>query len=1253
MYTVRVILFSLPERDHGLFSQHYVRDVLPTQSRYKEFDATSQTTALEALLTTKNLSKLKEQALEHEFLTKVFDVLGLKYKSQPGIAGKEIDFAFFTGGEFLENFNNTVGLCEVKKRGRINRHYTIRKDDNSDPIAQIKFYLKEVNALLQNQNAHRTVDFGLLTDGLIWRIYARFHTHNNDEFAAHFIEFRLDDIMEEKDEARRKAGFKLFCFFFGKQAWEGGLLSIYKESEDLAHAVSTGLREQAFTALELLATGLWREIQEPSMRLRDVFKLYYDIDISKLDDPEVRRKSLRIVYNESVVFLLRLLFILYGEDRGLLSEKVIKKSGGILDRIKTCNAPIGLLTKEHKEVDFDFDTQISNFCRSIDKRYNGGIFSDEKHPLLEQMNIDNLLFANAIDCLCRVDVGEHPVVVDFGSISVRELGTLYEGLLEYKFAEADRDELAVESLVDNEHHRFNLQKGDLYLVNHKGERKSSGSYYTPDTIVAYLVNQTVGKRVQAIIEGPGTVQIRYDQLLSLKVCDPAMGSGHFLVEAFDTLLQGFRALGEQEEKEIGDQRMLVARRCLYGVDLNPLAVEIAKMVLWIKSFRPDRPLEFFDANLKWGNSLIGAYKDPTPSSEDQMRLLETENELEEGFMKELSLEVQSVLELPSKSIAEIREKEKRFKSGVIPRLKDIDFIEHLKLVRMLLPEQKRLVEEWYPIVLRKIAGDHQHFYLLWDNNLLKKLWPKESDWKNVMALRDLVVEIGREFRPTHWHAAFPHVFLDGGFDVVLGNPPWDIVKSDHREFFSDYIPGYGAIKETKEAKALSDALLQRDPTIAHLHERYLSGIDRQNTYYGEAYRHQSALDSDGKKLKGDNNLYKLFIEKAHTILKKGGVCGFVVPSGLNSDSGTTGLRRLLLEDAAIDELIMFENRRGIFPKVHRQYKFDIALFRREKPAKNHKMTTGFYWLDPEWLDGEPEGLSPDERKAESSIHDRFTYPLTLTRTLAPDTWSLIEMRSNRDIPIIEKLSAFPLLGDTDAMWGCKTYTEFHMTKDSDLFNNEGLGYPLMEGKCFHQFDSAFEKPTRFVVSNEGEGRLSSRWKCAPHELPNRNYRIGFRAIAAATNERTLIATILPPFVFCGNSVNLLNLPKIGLVAQMGIVCILNSLVVDYLLRFRVSTNVNAFYVKQLPIPRENAMLTSLGELSKPLFSGKDFDALRTKKIKALENKNECDALRAKLDAQIAILYGLTYEELQHVVRQFPLVNEEYKEEVLREFRSRK
>lgn len=1233
------IRYGLNEESNIIFSKHYFEQVLPDTDAYLRFDDDAMVSEIEAVI--EATSFRNEADVEEKVIKRIFRRLGLQYEVQTNLMGKSVDYAIIDGDEFRPDYTNTIMVVEAEHFGKLERKYHIAKQDNSDPIAQIRNYLRGVNELLTNNGQKSLVEFGLLTDGAKWRLYSRRFTHSDRDFEQNFIEFDFSILRELPNDLQHKY-LKLFCFLLSREGIKTHLHQTTLDSQNHQQAVTTQLRQQVFPALEYIATGLWRLVaDEDSMMQRTLLVTKYGFTDEQLDDIEYRPQLLKVIYDESLVLLLRLLFILYVEDRRVTDISVVKREGGILDAIRAQNLPIGQLPESSNFMS-NHDVEFATVCKEIDRRYNGGIFSDVKHPLLAGFNIDDTLFANAIDSLCRVQIGKRIVTVDFSSISIRELGTLYEGLLEYKFAVADENIAEMTTLGDKKKKRLNIRRGDLYLVNQNGERKSTGSYYTPDEIVRYLVKDTLGKRL-AKVDETLTPKHRLDAMYEIAVCDPAMGSGHFLIEAFDEFVDYAQRVIEENDLSVNEEevRARIVRSCLYGSDINPIAVDIAKMVMWIRIFRADKPLEFLDANFICGDSLVGSYDETPHDAARQSTLFIKPEEYEPEMRQVLASRIAHMQAMPRATRDDIKQIEKYYQSEVLTYQKNITFLAHLRLTKYLMPEQAGFIDHNYEEIAKK---------LLENDNYIVKLYQNRTSLNQKQAkLFDIVEQIERDYAPVHWKARFPQVFARGGFDIVLGNPPWDIVKANHNTFFVDYIPGYDRM-ETKVSKRLSEQLMTEQPRIRQAYATYLKNIDTQNAFFRDAYEHQ-VVKVGGKTMSGDANLYKVFIEKAFTILKAGGSCGFVVPSGLNTDQGTTGLRKLLFSQATIRELIMFENRRRLFPAVDSRYKFDVLTYDK-RPTKTPKFTAGFYWLDPAWLFGEPEGMAPEDLEAERKIHERYPYPLRLSELYSPDMNALIEARSKRDVPILEKIAEQPLFGDESQSWYMSSYNEFHMTADANLFNTDGIGYPLMEGKTIHHFDADFAKPTRFVESAAGEQRLAKKWRIEPHELPSRQYRIAWRDIARSNDNRTVIATVLPPHRFTGNTLNMLAPVGIELapINLAGILSVLNSFVLDYVIRFRISTHINMFYMKELPFIRNEKRIAELGELALPLFAGRDFRDFRGEVEEMIDEQTRLER-RAELDARVAQAYGLSYEQLQHILSRFPLVSDEIKTETLRSYRN--
>lgn len=510
-------------------------------------------------------------------------------------------------------------------------------------------------------------------------------------------------------------------------------------------------------------------------------------------------------------------------------------------------------------------------------------------------------------------------------------------------------------------------------------------------------------------------------------------------------------------------------------------------------------------------------------------------------------------------------------------------------------------------------------------------------------------EIRERFRPLHWSIAYPHVAVKGGFDVVLSNPPWDKVKPNHNEFFSDYIKGYAEM-EASTAKQEAEAFMAEHPLVAKKWREYVANIESQNAFYQNAYRYQTWKDSKGKALKGDANLFKVFLEKIFDILADNGSCGIVIPDNLNLDNGCTGLRHMLLENATLKELIMFENRKKLFD-IHGQYKFDVLTFEKKKPRSNAAFTAGFYWYDPIWLEGTPdkEYIAQNE-KNKAVYHKSYSYSVPFVRQISPDLLTIFEFKNENIINVFNKLLQYPALGDEREMLHIETFREFDMTLDSDLFNKEGKGWPLYQGKTIHHYTSSLNPVERFVIPEQGEARLAKKWKCDARALPDRMYRLAWRNIAQPTDTRSLICTIVPRGTFCGNSLNQALVldagePTTDAALLAGVNAIMSSYCADMYIRQRIAKNVSAFILKSLPVPRDIEAIKELGRMSLPLFAGMEFDALRqdVQEVTDVEARN---SLIAKLDARVAIMYNLSYEEYQAVLDTFPLVDEQQKKRCL-------
>jgi ASC-1-like (ASCH) protein len=848
------------------------------------------------------LKNLTEAQLENNFLQPIFKVLGHIYevqttkKSEDIDEGtKRIDYAFFYKEEDKESFHSKNAernaikysdcstICEAKSWGLLDGYDKIKKNDNSDPIWQIKkSYLDNINP----KEEKAKVPFGILTDGKSWRIYS--YRAEIDKF----FEINLEEVIKNKDYER----FKIFWFFFSKEAFRGKsyIATVESGSKKLQSQVSDELRKQVYLSLELIATGLFR-VYNSGKREWDDFKKYSEmqtylkenaLDEIEIENPATEKIVLDIIYTESLVYLFRILFLLYADHRNLFKHRKVETVFyHLLEKIESYiqigNIPDGAADISDKNDDYD----INGVFEEINTEFNGGLFSTKLHTILNRFDIDNILYANAIDYLTRTFDKKTQTAkrVDFSVLEVRHLGTIYEGLLEYKLSKAPEDTI-IPLLTDKKKSR-KLIKGDLFLVNEKGERKASGSYYTPDYIVECIVKLTVGPLIDAIEKEKISLQEKIQKILALRILDPAMGSGHFLVEVISYINGRIEALIQYELEEFagkpgrkskaqseledmlqyaeaGYYKRIIAKKCIYGVDKNPMAVELAKLSIWIYTLQRNRKLEFFDYNLRCGDSLIGSqektFSAQLESKSSERMLFGDNEELYKNVVEDFKTEFKKYFELES-----VEERMKYYETVIKPNQQKLKFLANIELAIAFADKNNEihsLYEAHKNTLLNTIRLDTKNEYL-------KKLIKGEgiSDWE--IKLFQAAKAIRDQYNPIHWELDFPNVFIEGGgFDGIVGNPPyvsnWTLSSSD-REM------------------------------VAILEKKY-SGW-----------------------LTGHWDLFICFIAKSLQILNDNSYHSFILPTSLLKEKHSTRVREKILSENSLIEIIDF-GEEVIFENVARQ-----------------------------------------------------------------------------------------------------------------------------------------------------------------------------------------------------------------------------------------------------------------------------------------------------------------------------------------------
>ena len=536
-------------------------------------------------------------------------------------------------------------------------------------------------------------------------------------------------------------------------------------------------------------------------------------------------------------------------------------------------------------------------------------------------------------------------------------------------------------------------------------------------------------------------------------------------------------------------------------------------------------------------------------------------------------------------------------------------------------------------------------------------------------------------KPFHWGYHFDKIIEKrGGFDAIITNPPWESVEPNAKEFFAEYSNSVFKNKMSLNDFKLELEHLLSDEEIKNAWLEYQSRFIHQREYFrfAEQYDNQVPI-INGKRHGKDVNLYKMFIEQCFNLLQAQGECGIVVPSGIYTDLGAKKLREMLFSQTKITGLFCFENRKGIFEGVDSRFKFVILTF--EKNSITQEFPAKFMRHDVQELERFP---------SDESLY----ISVELVRKLSPDSLSVMEFKNEIDFHIADKITKFPLLGEKiQGKWSLEIHREFNMTDDAYLFHKEPnqSRLPLYEGKMIHQFTHTWSQPKYWI--NELEAReklLQSRLKkinkllkdsknnhifinTESIKLDYESYRLAFRDVARNTDERTMIATILHPKLFCPHTMSLekvykdnlikdnleLNFSSVSSTARFFICAVLNNFVIDYQIRHQVTAHVSFFFIYNLPVPRlvegEPYFNEIVERAAKLICTTPEFDDL-AQEVGLGSHQNGVTAeterakLRAELDGMIAHLYGLTEDEFKHILSTFPIVPEATKQAALEAYK---
>ena len=1300
-----------------LFKQYFLTDGIRETPEWRESakHAEAFTDFTHAISTWFNnfshYSNPNEAVTEKELICPVLEALGWSdYLPQQGSARKEDipDHLLFADAEAKkraiarstseDRYKDALLVQESKRIARsLDNREEGDKIQEGTPHGQILRYLSTADIVSEG-----SIRWGILTNGSVWRLYDQ----RARPRATGFFEIDLQGFLNEDNED----GLRTFFLLFRRDAFvlHEGATTTFLEA-----ALAEGRRYEEKVTQDLSSVVFDRVFPKVVEALANT---------AGASLPEVRAAAL--------IFLYRVLFILYAEDRGLLPVNDLRYDDyGLRKRVRDDIAQRKSQNDVFSGTAANYYNRLLELFRLIDKGdasislppYNGGLFASTAAPLLENVRLSDALIADIIHDLSHSESdGEHRFV-NYRDMSVQQLGSLYERLLEREPVRAE--------------------DGSVSVRPNPYARKDSGSFYTPQELVDLIVEQTLKplaeERLQAFEERAEVLTsdrrpkierhaelVKLDPavaVLNLKVLDPAMGSGHFLVTAVDFLSDYIAELIEYvpvvpewlngeyvsplveridtiradilkradesgwiiDKAQFTDQaiiRRMVLKRCIYGVDKNALTVELAKVSLWLHSFTVGAPLSFLDHHLRCGDSLLGLQiKD---ANEELYRLgaLFVSSAIQGA--ENAAVGMQLIEEMSDTDITEVQQSIDLF-SGVEETTSVLrGFLDFTCGLRWLTSGMSKSERTKYEIPINRVleANPDNAYQLL-------SCGPDGAEEKSSPfgILWNKAVSIARRESFLHWQVAFPGVWKhwqdqhpQGGFDAVIGNPPWDRIKLQEVEWFATRAPDIVRLPTAAQRKkAIKELREQGDPLADE--------FDTAKTRADELILMIRKSDQYPLLGGGDINLYSLFVERAMNLIKPDGLVGLLTPSGIYADLTAARFFRIVSTNGQVAGLYHFENGRTgtdlppFFPDVHRSFKFCALIFGAEE--RTFAETRCGFFLD------EASTINDLDRCFPLSSED--------FARVNPNTGTAPVFRSRRDADITRRIyEIHPVFVDRSSgqevkAWPVKYMTMFHMTNDSHLFRTreeleekegaypiggnrfnspEGERVPLYEGKMVQAFDhraasvvinpANLNRPAQ-PVSATLEQHHDPNWlptpqfwvlasKCSwPAE---QTWVLGFKEITASTNIRTFIAALFPTVGF-GNKVPILK-PETQVRNEWLLVANFNAMAFDFTTRQKVQgQTLNLFIIEQLPV-------IAIGDYNKRFGDATAYEIVREHVLRLTYtshdmvpfardlgydglpftwDEEERRHLRARLDALYFHLYGLTREDAGYVMDTFPIV----------------
>jgi hypothetical protein len=1050
--------------------------------------------------------------------------------------------------------------------------------------------------------------------------------------------------------------------------------------------------EQGLRALDQLRTGVENAVKALG---RGFLACPANADLkaalkhNRLTPQEYYRQLLRVVY--------QFLFLFVAEDRELICDP--SATDAAKDRYARFYSTARLRriaerlrgsphTDLYEGLSLVLDKLGTTGCLDLALPAYGGLFDPARTANLAGCRLANADLLEAVRALSVISDGQARRSVDYRNLGAEELGSVYESLLELQ-------------------PRFDPGAISFTLDSASGnERKTTGSYYTPTALITCLLDSAL----DPVLNEAAGKHNPEDAILALKVCDPACGSGHFLIAAAHRIAKRLAAVRTVEDEPAPDAVRHALRdvigRCIYGVDINPMAVELCQVALWMDALEPGKPLSFLDHHIQGGNSLLGA----TPAL------------LAKGIPDNAFEPIEGDEKSYCSALKRKNKEEHRGQEGLFDDLKPWEQLGHLPAAMARLESIPDDTVEAVHEKERRFAELQSEDAYRTSGRFLADAWCAAFVWKKVKASELLpmtharfrriekhpydigpqefaeVRRLARQYQFLHWHLAFPGVFRYlakgesadneltgwcGGFDVVLGNPPWERIKLQEQEWFAAH--GRPDIADARTASIRGRLIRELETTDSALYRAFL---DDRRKAEGESHlvRDSSGMDEDGVTRwgmfplcgRGDVNTYSLFAELNRNLIRPTGRVGCIIPSGIATDDTTKVFFQDLAETRTLASLFSFFEIRLIFTATDSRNSFCmLTLSGKHQPVDDAEFVFDARSVEEVFDSTKRFTLSPDD--------------LAL---LSPNTRTCPVFRTSRDAELTKAIyRRVPVLlrecPTAVNPWGISFLRMLDMANDSGLFRTahdlEGNDWrlngnvfrkddadylPLYEAKMLHQYDHRWAtydgpgsrnvtttekadrnfviQPRYWIPESEVVERLKDRW--------GRSWLLSWRDITRNTDARTTIASILPR-IGTGDTA-LLMFPAEGVspLAACLVAC-LDSVALDYASRQKLGgTHLKYHVFKQLPVltpaefanPCPWASTQTLAEWITPRVLELVYTAWDLKPFAEdcgytgdpfIWNNDRRFQLRCELDAAFFHLYGISEADAAYILDTFPIVRD--------------